>query len=803
MEAGPSNLLPPGWTSHISPTGRTYYHNISSGLSTYTIPAPKPPKREKPVSKTPIPHTDGWFKITTNKDNVFYFHPQSKTSEWLPPPQLATALKEMHDNEMREKERSRLEAEARDREQRELLKREKREKKRKLEEGVPITEFDAAKRARADDEDDDDSEVDEDLESIASSPVAEEGVMDRGIERKAPPVTSNDIHDTVADDAKDDNRNDDDDDEDEEWQRQIAAQMAAEADAEAEASTSIPPRASIPEAPSSLEEQKSAFMAHLSSLNGTSQEVNPMAPWDLELPKFSSHPTFLALPSSQSEKEDIFNEWCKLRIREKRAAKAAPTPPSTRSSNASSSRTQVKSASAEETFLKLLQEQVRSTRTKFSDFKAAFSRDPRFASFGPSDSEREKLFKQHVIQLGEHKRRAAEAAEKGFSDLLSDRLPGNYRGKVSAAKAQATSKAEEKDKVMEVWLEAKLTPGLVEDKRYDAVGSSTRRFELFGSWARGERRQASYPSAASHAPPAADSVRVSDGGDRGERTQGRDAAKAREKEEARARALREREEKVRRERAHISRINRTAFSAATREESLVCFRQLLLDAIHTPHVSYHSTVPQLARDPRFEAPSLSDADRERLFSEHQSRLAAKEGEKIGSIFARYAKSLDSHPDDVIALTLQDEQLSRPPLKAFADDRGLLEDAYAKWDRTRRMDAEKAFKEMLNESAFVDFWGRLKKQASTTTDSTTSASSSSEKTQTQRQQGGDQEEEDEDEDGERATLLDMAKAVDLKEIESVLRNDARFRAWRHEPGQREKWIREHLEHLAAPKKSFHR
>ncbi len=124
---------------------------------------------------------------------------------------------------------------------------------------------------------------------------------------------------------------------------------------------------------------------------------------------------------------------------------------------------------------------MRSTRTKFSDFKAAFSRDPRFTGFGRTDADREKLFKRHLVELGEEKRKAAEKAEQDFLDLLSDRLPGNYRTKVAAVKADGGGK----DKVMEVWMEAKRTKGIVEDRRYDAVGSSTRRFELFCDWAKG------------------------------------------------------------------------------------------------------------------------------------------------------------------------------------------------------------------------------------------------------------------------------------------------------------------------------
>uniref|UniRef100_V5F252 WW domain-containing protein n=2 Tax=Kalmanozyma brasiliensis (strain GHG001) TaxID=1365824 RepID=V5F252_KALBG len=752
--AGPSSLLPFGWTSHISPAGRTYYHNAASGKSTYMFPTPK---REKPTSKTAIPHTVGWFKVTTNRENVFYFHPDSKRSEWIPPPEVSSALRRVEEEEASEKERVRREQEDRERAERERARQEEREKKRKAEEGVLITEFDASKRARADEEE-------EDEESIASDEEAQ------------PPVYKPDA--PQDDESIPEEENDDDaDDEEEEWQRQMAEQMAAEAEAEANANADHEPHsrpddassdpATQPQAPpTTLEDQKLAFTTHLTSLNNTPHEINPMAPWDLESLKFSTHPSFLALPSR--DREDVFNEWCKLRIREKRAARSAAASSTTTASPSRAPRADP--PSAESTFLALLRAEVRSTRTKYPDFKAAFSRDPRFTSYS-RDADRERLFKRHLFELGEEKRRAASKAEREFLDLLSDRLPGNYRGKVVGADGV-------KEKVMEVWTEAKR--GVVEDKRYDAVGSSTRRFELFCDWAKGERRAPPTAPASSRANGTSTDAAT------GTKEQDDASSRAREKEAARARALRQREEAVRLERNRLARVNRSALSAATREESLLSFRQLLLDAVHSPHVSYHSAVPQLARDGRFDAPGLTDGDRERLFAEHQERLGEKEGDRIGLVFARYAKTLDTHRDDVLAQTVEDEALAHPPLNVYRENRGLLETAYDRWNASRQADAEKSFKEMLHESAFVDFWGRLKKQASTMEPS-----------------ANPKEEGEEDDEGEGTTLVDMARKVDLREIESVLRNDARFRAWRHAPEQRQRWIREHLMGLAAPAKSVHR
>ena len=85
----------------------------------------------------------------------------------------------------------------------------------------------------------------------------------------------------------------------------------------------------------------------------------------------------------------------------------------------------------------------------------------------------------------EHKRKAAQLADNDFLDLLSDKLPGNLRNMVATAKSASQ---DEKASIAGVWLHAKKTPGLVQDKRYDAVAGRTRREELFAIWAKGERR---------------------------------------------------------------------------------------------------------------------------------------------------------------------------------------------------------------------------------------------------------------------------------------------------------------------------
>jgi transcription elongation regulator 1 len=71
-------------------------------------------------------------------------------------------------------------------------------------------------------------------------------------------------------------------------------------------------------------------------------------------------------------------------------------------------------------YLALLTEHVTSTRTHFSDFRIKFKKEPRFKHFGRDDREREKVFRTYLRDLGERKRKEAEAHERSFRTMLEE-----------------------------------------------------------------------------------------------------------------------------------------------------------------------------------------------------------------------------------------------------------------------------------------------------------------------------------------------------------------------------------------------
>lgn len=104
----------------------------------------------------------------------------------------------------------------------------------------------------------------------------------------------------------------------------------------------------------------------------------------------------------------------------------------------------------------------------------------------------------------------------------------------------------------------------------------------------------------------------------------------------------------------------------------------------------------------------------------------------------------------------------------------LENEYEKWQRERTHGARQAFDEMLGENAFVEFWGRLGKIGGEGVEGGVAADDLGE----DEGEGG----------GGKVDMKALAKNVDLKEMERVLKNDKRYLMFDHVPEQRERWLR---------------
>lgn len=565
---------------------------------------------ERPREKVPIPGTNGWLRVTTTHDHVFYAQKKTKRSSWTIPEEI-------------------------------------REQVVAFERSLGI----------------------EPEEDEAPESVPDEAPHPKRLRTESPEEPST------------------------EPTEENEAEPAAETEAE-------PPAPAL-----SFEQGKAQYMAMLTSLNGTPNEINPMAPWDRELPKFVREPAYLALPTLQ-DREDVFNEWCKYRLREKRAM--------------------AQSASTEEAFEQLLRKQVASTRTTFEAFHDAFKNDSRYTQFVQSSSRAraEHLFHRWLAELGEKKRKLAQEAEQAFLALLQATFSPR-----DVLREAGVSLPLDKESALQVWSSAKKAPGLASDPRYEAAGGATRRFELFVQWLEGAG-----PST---------------------------VAPRRSAEERRAHALQQRAAQVHEAQRRHAHEARYAQSEATAAQQVQAFEQLLVDAVRDPWLPWEDAQGLLARPTET---TLDVARQHALFEEHMERLRSKRRDQLAKLFQKHAQDargvplLDRGADDILPLVRADEAYQQSALPRFVgEDAGVhrvpvpisLESEFRAWDAWRQAQAREAFQRMLEENAFVDFWGRLR-QAGGPRDAPTTI--------------GDG---DEEEDDATASLWEMASQVDLDAMESVL------------------------------------
>lgn len=195
-------------------------------------------------------------------------------------------------------------------------------------------------------------------------------------------------------------------------------------------------------------------------------------------------------------------------------------------------------------------------------------------------------------------------------------------------------------------------------------------------------------------------------------------------------------------------------------------------------------LPQLKTDPRFIDSPLPTNQQLHLFHSHVSQLRLKHLQNLHTLFLSNTPSLAT-PFSELPLQLL---LSSPPATKLGYDIGELEHEYEKWQRERTSGCRRAFDDMLSENAFVEFWGRLGKIGGEGVEGGVAADDIGE----DEGEGG----------GGKVDMKVLAKNVDLKEMERVLKNDKRYLMFDHVPEQRERWLRDYVAQLSAPKLSVH-
>ncbi|WVN88207.1 uncharacterized protein L203_103408 [Cryptococcus depauperatus CBS 7841] len=740
--------LPPGWSEHRAPDGVTpYFYNSHTRESTYTRPtlpilaagAPhnvtpasmslgtedKKKKKEKPKQKVPIPGTT-WTRVTTTDGNVFYFEKESKKSEWTVPEEIKDAVADLEDKEKKEKEET-------GRQQHEKIENERIEKLKELE------------KIKAEVEEERKKEI-ERKRKKRDQTNSEDGVQEK--------KTKLEEDDVAGPEGEED---------EESWMKAVAAEFA-EKDAqaqkdqedqdektkqkEAEAAKkvfAVPEKVNV-----SMEEGRALFKALL-----IEKDISPFAPWEHSLPLFINDPRYVLL-SSMKDRREVYEEYCREAGRAKRLKKNIGGNSTSKNGN----------TDPEKEYKGLLAKEVTSTRMRWDDFRKNWKKDRRFYAFGRDDHQREKVFKQHLRDLGERKRAAAQKAEEDFYSLLKESSIITSSSQWSLVKRNLSS-----------------------DPRYDAVGSSSLREDLFNIYT---RRLSSGSTVAS----IAEKCNLADKEEaavsrlaESKAPQSELSGKKESKEEAATRkiaerktraeaSLGERENKVREERQRIEMEMKKSRAGADKEEGERLFGSLLVDVLRDNDVTWQEATNLLSPDPRFNHPSLGSRDKMRLFEQHIARISSKRSNALDKVFEQHTPALDAVYDDVYPHIVEDPAVKRLGLQGQQ-----LEDRWAAWCRTWETNARHDFDKMLGENSFVDFWSKMRKK----------------QLDENALKVNEQEEREEGEglgEGGSADLTKLAKQIDLGEIKMVLMRDRRYRIFDHVPEKREQWLRDYLDNVEA-------
>ena len=77
--AGPDEpALPQGWSSAVSPDGRTYFYHVATRTTQW-----KPPAATPAEAAALLP--PGWRRVQDAKGRWYYFHRESRSTQWGPP----------------------------------------------------------------------------------------------------------------------------------------------------------------------------------------------------------------------------------------------------------------------------------------------------------------------------------------------------------------------------------------------------------------------------------------------------------------------------------------------------------------------------------------------------------------------------------------------------------------------------------------------------------------------------------------------------------------------------------------------
>ncbi|KAG0306928.1 transcription elongation regulator [Dissophora globulifera] len=490
----PIQQLPPGVPGYLVNQQPLYPPGVAPPPSTAPTTSSetgkgkkgKKVKKEKAVKKTQVLESP-WFIVVTNLDNTFFFNKETKVSIWAPTSELEAVLAKMGQIET-----DRLEAEqkaryAEEQERLQMLKRPNDDSTN----GQDVTE----KRSRNEtDAANAGTEMTED--DVAWQLAAMEDMMDADQDQ--------DQHMQSQDE-------DDDDDEDDEAVKERLRMIQG-------SSASLPQHSAPISAsnlailPDNIQEREMAFLDMMRDRGVTQFDT-----WEKAMAKIERDPRMYLIPDKK-DRQELFESFCVIRAREIKEAKDKETKgkeakdkggernkrdedrhsrESKSHSTSSPSSSSHSSSKPEDVYRRLVEEYTTKTST-WLDFMTKYRVDPRFLGLKPG-SLRESIFRQYLADL-----------KKGIVKPKSSRSysPEREKRSSSASRSSSRSSSSKKYKATQAEIDEftsllketkkdilyehknsssvewrKIKKLIDRDRRYDAVGSSTEREQLFREYA--------------------------------------------------------------------------------------------------------------------------------------------------------------------------------------------------------------------------------------------------------------------------------------------------------------------------------
>jgi FF domain len=213
---------------------------------------------------------------------------------------------------------------------------------------------------------------------------------------------------------------------------------------------------------------------------------------------------------------------------------------------------------------------VKSTRVSWSDFRRQWKKDRRFYGWGRDDREREKRFRAFLKELGESTRSAIFCCAPDELDLFQESVHSprkrrltfsHFSERVALQKTAPYGRRQVSLSIYNslafVTLFVQVKKTISEDPRYDAVGSSSLREELFNTFLNAKPNQTVSDQ---HEKQVADTSPA----ERGDEPQKR--------EDRKVQAVKEREEKIKVERERVQATIEMSRIGLNREEGELQFR---------------------------------------------------------------------------------------------------------------------------------------------------------------------------------------------------------------------------------------